>query len=455
MNEGSYIEHLIKNAQKALHLYEDFSQEQVDACIEAMCAAMQKHAAELAEEAVKETGYGDTETKTHKNAQAAVAVRQTLRGQRSVGVIGEDPKRRLIYLAKPVGVIAAITPSTNPSTTIFFNACYALKGRNVVIFSTHPGAKLTSAHTIDVLIEALKKVGAPENLLQYLDTEDHSATDELLSCCQLSLIAGNEKTVRKGYSSGKPCIGVSHGNVQTIVDRGYDLEQVVKESVESCAFDNGLICACTQAVLIPAEERAHALELFAAQRAAVLTEDAEIKKLRELLFPNNGGFDRRYLGKSVDVLAKAAGINIAPETKIILIAPEAFAEEDPLLAGEMAPVCLLESYETFEQALALAARALEKDGAGHANVLYTNDSKRACQMADALPITRLLINQPAIYAANQQLKNGLSPTANLGCGSWANNSFSENITFRHLINICRVSWELDDLDAASDGVPWQ
>lgn len=454
MNESAYLDRLVLHAKEALHSYEAFSQQAVDACIQAMCAAMRDHAAELAEMAVAETGYGDIATKTHKNAQAADTIWKTLQNQKSVGVIGEDEKRRLVYVAKPVGVIAAITPSTNPSTTILFNACYALKGRNVVIFSAHPGAAKTSARTIDILVDALAAVDAPEHLLQYIDADGHNLSDELLARCQLSLVAGNEKTVKKGYCSGHPSIGVSHGNVQTIIDRGYDLETAIAESVESCAYDNGLICACTQAVLVPAESRGRALELFAAHHAAVLTQDRDIQKLRNLLFPDDTNFDRNYIGKSVQVLAEAAELNVPEDTSIILVAPDRFDPNDPLLMGEMAPVCLLESYENFEDALQLAARALEKDGAGHANVLYTNDPDRAKQMAIALPINRLLINQPAIYAANQQLCNGLSPTANLACGSWANNSFSENITFRHLINICRISWTVDCVEDCTTDTLW-
>lgn len=450
MTEYAYISSLVANARQALAVYETFTQEKVDACIKAMCLAFRTHAKVLADEAVEETGYGCAETKLEKNEQAADAIWYTLKNEPSVGIIGEDREKKLIYVAKPIGVIAAVTPSTNPSTTILFNACYALKGRNTVIFSTHPGAPKTSFHTIHVLQEALRQSGAPEHVLQYVDAGELNLTDELLGQCDLSIIAGPAKVVQKGYSSGHPCIGVSHGNVQTIVDRGYDYDQAVRESVYSGSFDNGLICACTQAVIVPTEARTEVLDLFRRYGALVLTQPEEINQLRSLLFPDNEHFDRNYLGKAACVLAQDAGFTAGQLPKILLAAPEAFADDDPLLRGEMSPVCLLLTYDTFEDALELAKRGLSKDGAGHSTVIYTHDEEKARRMALALPITRLLVNQPSVYAANQQLHNGLTPTSNLSCGSWANNSFSENISFRHMLNVCRISWELDQLPDTSD-----
>ncbi len=444
MIEQTYISDLIDNAKKALKEYEAFTQEQVDACIKAMCLALRKNAKVLAEEAVEETGYGSVETKTEKNEQAADAIWYALKNEKSVGIINEDREKKLIYIAKPVGIIASVTPSTNPSTTIAFNACYALKGRNVVVFSTHPGAKKTSFHTIEILKDALRSAGAPENLLQYLDTDGINLSEELMSRCNLSVIAGNAKTVSMGYSSGHPCIGVSHGNVQTIVDRGYDYGKAVRESVYSCGFDNGLICACNQAVLAPEESREEFLRLFRESGAHVITDAEECERLRTLLFPDSRNFDRNYVGKSAALIAEHAKIDMTDGATVLLAAPEEFEDHDPLLQGEMSPVCLLLTYKTFEEAVQLAARGLSKDGAGHATVIYTHDEEKAKYAALQLPITRLLVNQPGVYAANQQLRNGLNPTSNLSCGSWANNSFSENITFRHMLNICRIAWELDE-----------
>lgn len=444
MTEQAYISKLIATAERALQVYENFTQAQVDACIKAMCLAFRENARILAEEAVEETGFGDVDVKEIKNRQAADAIWYTLKDARSVGVIDEDREKKLIYVAKPVGVIAAITPSTNPSTTIAFNACYALKGRNAVIFSTHPGAAKTSAHTLAILQQALREAGAPEGIVQYIDMKEANLSDELMSRCDLSLVAGNEKTVHRGYSSGRPCIGVSHGNVQTIVDRGWDYERAVRESVYSCGFDNGLICACTQAVLVPEESRDEFLGLFRDNGAQVLTDEREIQEVRSLLFPDNQHFDRSYVGKPAGYIAAHANIQASGSPKILLIAPDHFENDDPLLSGEMSPVCLLLTYDTFQNALRLAGRGLSKDGAGHSVAVYTDDPQKAKQIAEALPITRVLVNQPAVYAANQQIRNGLNPTANLGCGSWANNSLSENVTYRHLLNICRISWAFEE-----------
>lgn len=441
--ETPYIEGLIERARAAADIYETYTQEQVDTIVKSMLLAIREHAEELAIEAVEESGYGDVQTKVQKNLQATNAIWYALKNKKTVGVVDKDPINRLVYVAKPLGVLAAITPSTNPSTTMIFNAAYALKTRNALIFSPHPGALKTSLDTAKVLMEAASKAGAPEHILQIVEKPSSTASSELLARVDTSLVAGAEPTVKSAYMSGKPAIGVSHGNVQTIVDRGSDLHKIVKESIESASFDNGLICACCQSLVIPEEDRETVIRYLREEHAAVLTQREDIDKLRGMLFPD-GKFNRLFLGKSASTLAEASGLDISKDVRLLVLAPEKFDAEDVLLAGEMAPVCTLQTYDTFDTAIAYTKNALQKDGKGHSAVIYSEDMEKIERLAIALPITRVLVNQPGIYAANQQLKNGLNPTANLACGSWANNSFSENISYRHLMNYCRIAWLWDE-----------
>ena len=436
MDNRSYIEVKIRKAREAFDRFQIFGQEEVDAIIKAMCLALKRNADQLAKLAVEDTSYGIYETKAEKNDQAANAIWYALKGKKSMGVIDSDEDNGIVYIAKPVGIVASIVPSTNPTTTIAFNLAYILKGKNAVILSPHPGALRTSLETIRIMKDAAVEAGAPENVIQVLEAPDYEQSTILMSMCDRVVVAGPPKTVEAGYSSGHPAIGIAHGNLQFVVDRGVDYEEAIRTAAAGAAFDNALICACTQSLLIPEEIKEKTLDWIADEKVYI-AEGAEAAAVKSTVF-KDGVFDKRFTGKSATAIADASGITVPADTMAILVYQDRYEDDDPILAGQHAPVFTLRTYSDFDEVYELIDIALAKDGKGHAGVIYSNDSSRIEEFALRLPLTRILVNQSGLFAANQQLKNGQTPTANLGCGSWANNGESENISFRHFLNICRI-----------------
>jgi succinate-semialdehyde dehydrogenase len=430
------VESLVSRAKVAFKEFQSFDQEKVDAVIKAACLALKKNAFPLARLAVEDTTFGVLETKAEKNDQAANAIWYALKGKKSMGIIDEDPEKGLIYIAKPVGIVASVVPSTNPTTTIAFNIAYILKGKNAVIISPHPGALKTSLETIRIMKDAAVEAGAPEDIIQVIEYPDYDLSTMLMAACDRVIVAGPPKTVEAGYSSGHPSIGIAHGNLQFVVDRGVDYETAVRTAAQGANFDNALVCACTQSLIIPEEIKSEALKWIASE-AVYIAQGSEAEKIKEALYPC-GIFNKKCTGKNVQFIASLCGVTVPESARAILILQDRYEDDDPVLAGQHAPLFTLRTYNRFEEVYGLIKTALEKDGKGHAGVIYSNDEDRIREFALRLPLTRILVNQSGLNAANQQLKNGQEPTANLGCGSWANNGESENITFRHFLNICKI-----------------
>lgn len=453
MDNVEYVQNIFSKANKAMSEVSSYSQKQIDDAIKSMLLAFREKSEYLAKLAVDETGYGNFESKIEKNYQAPASAWYALKNKKSVGVIDEDAANGIVYMAKPVGRIVCITPSTNPSTTILYNAAYGIKGLNAVIISPHPAALRTSIETVNVLREALKNCGVPENIIQVSEIASSEISKLLLAGCDRSLIAGTAKTVAEGYSSGHPSIGVSHGNVQVVLDRNVDYQKAIKDAIYAGYYDNALICSCTQGIIVPKEIHDDVVSWASEEMAYVISEESEIDKIRNILFPS-GNFNRDYVGKDALYIAKKAEVSVPESIKLLIIDKDDMSDDDPLLNGEMASLTLLHSYSDFEEVLPLMSRALDKDGKGHSCVIYSNDKERVKQFAQALPLTRILVNQLGLYAGGQQLKNGLNPTANLACGSWANNGQSHNITYKDLINICAVVWPWDNHQVPAEETIW-
>jgi succinate-semialdehyde dehydrogenase len=446
---SDYIQGYIGRARAAQALAEDWTQEDADRFVEAICRAVFDNAEELARLAVDETGMGVYEDKAAKNRNKARLVLAGLAGERSVGVIARHPQTGITEIAKPVGVVAAITPVTNPIVTPMSNAMFALKGRNAIIITPHHHAFRSSSRTVELIVGNLRAAGAPPDIVQIIDEHSRENTRELISSADVVIATGGMGLVKAAYSSGKPALGVGAGNVQCIVDRGVALEEAIPMIVTGRAFDNGIICAAEQSVIFPAEEEGRIMKALAESGAVTLPRAAATAAaaLRGALFTEDG-MNRHLVGQSARAVAEAAGltgfgVDVPADVKVIAVFPDGPGAADKLSGEKMCPVLALYPYDTFEEAVAIARANLDYEGKGHSVSLHSTDKAHIEYAGLALPVSRLLVNQVSATSAGGSEYNGLSPTNTLGCGSWGGNSISENLTYKHLINVSRIAERLE------------
>ena len=454
---GDRIEDMIQKARTALRAFEPFTQEEVDDCVKAMCLAFKESTVELAELAVAETGFGDLNAKIAKNSGSPDGVWFELKGKKSVGVIGEDAALKLKYVAKPKGVLASVAPVTNPNVTVIFNAAYAIKGRNSIIVAPHPRAKKSAARTCEILRAALVKAGAPADLIQCVEEPTIDLTQRLMRSCDVILATGGTGMVQAAYASGRPAFGVGPGNVQTIFDREYsDYRKAVGQTVVGRQFDNGLVCACNQSFIIPTEMEESLAALMTEEKAVVIDDEKQVDRFRKFLFPDGAQINPDVVGRNIQDIAKMMGFEIPEDAVIVVLKVDKknAGDKDPLCGEKMCPVAICVTYDTFEEAVDIARKNLLYQGAGHSAVIHTDDAAKAEYCGVELPVSRLMVNQPGIFAANPALANGFRPTSTLGCGSWGNNSISENLTFEHLINVSRIGWMKDESEIPSPEQIW-
>lgn len=452
------LDKLIANAKQALKEFETYSQEQVDECVKAVCLGFKEHAEELARETVYETGLGDYEAKVEKNTGSPDSIWYALKDKKSVGIIGVDEGKKLKYVATPKGILSSVAPTTNPNVTVLFNAAFGLKGRNVLIVAPHPRAKKTTLHTVQVISEALAKVGAPKNLVQCIEEPSIELTQLLMEKSDVIIATGGAAMVTSAYSSGHPAFGVGPGNVQTIFDIEYDdYKKAVAQTVKGRKYDNGLICACNQSFIIPRERQEEVAQYMKDEKVFYVKDEAVIDKFRKVLFPDGKAISKKVVGQNVQVVAREAGVEIPADTSIIVLKIDSkkIGKDEPLCGEKMCPVAIEITYETFEEAVKIAKENLLYEGAGHSAVIHTNDEAKVNLCGCSLPVSRLLVNQPGIFAANPALANGFEPTSTLGCGSWGNNSISENLNFEHLINISRIGYMKDEADIPTTEQIWK
>lgn len=442
MDNQELISQLVSNARKALEKFETYNQEQVDRCVKAALLAFGTHAEELARETIEETRLGDLAAKIEKNSGSPDGIWYALKDKKSVGVIGYDEKAHLAFVAKPKGIMCSVAPCTNPNVTAVFNAAYALKGRNVLIVAPHPRAKKTTLHTIEIMNEALARAGAPENLLQCIAEPSIELTQLLMQASDVIIATGGTAMVRSAYSSGHPAFGVGPGNVQTILDKGFDYKEAAGQIVAGRSYDNGLICAGNQSAIYVAGDKAEFLSAMKDAGAYYVDDPDTVAKFRAALFPDGQHINSKLVGQYPKDVAVAAGVPIPEGTRIILLNVDKnhVGAEDPLCGEKMCPVTIAVAVDSFEEGVAVAKANLLFEGAGHSAVVHTYDKAKVEYAGVALPVSRLLVNQPGIFAANPALANGFNPTSTLGCGSWGNNSISENLTYEHLINISRIGY---------------
>ncbi|WP_030270355.1 bifunctional acetaldehyde-CoA/alcohol dehydrogenase [Streptomyces sp. NRRL B-24484] len=440
------VDTLVARGSTALQQYADFTQERIDHIVKkASLAALAQHTA-LAVLAVEETGRGLFEDKAVKNVFACENVTHAMAGTRTVGVVRRDDIDGIVEIAEPVGVVAGITPVTNPTSTTVFKSLLALKTRNPIVFSFHPSAQRCSAEAARIVRDAAVAAGAPEHCIQWIEEPSTAATHALMNHPDVATIlaTGGNAMVRAAYSCGKPALGVGAGNVPAYVERSADLKQAVNDIVLSKTFDNGMICASEQVVVLDAEIREAALAEFRALKAHHAS--AEEKALLERhLFGAGGGtscagqrLNAEVVGRSAAQIAGAAGFEVPADTSVILVDVERVGPFEPLTREKLCPVLAVTTAASRREGVELAAAVVEFNGLGHSAAVHTEDAAFVEEFGHAVKACRIIWNAPSSQGGIGDVYNAFTPSLTLGCGSYGHNSVSGNVSALNLLNIKRI-----------------
>lgn len=440
--EQKYIDELVSKVSQAQKKFAEYSQEQVDYIFRRVALKMSSLRIPLAKMAVEETGMGVVEDKVIKNHFAAEYIYNKFKNTKTCGILEEDKDNGLIKMAEPLGVIAGVVPTTNPTSTAIFKTLIALKTRNGIIFSPHPRAKKSTVEAARIMLEEAVKAGAPENIIGWIDEPSILRTQYLMQHPKVDIIlaTGGPGMVKSAYSSGKPALGVGAGNTPAVIDETADIQMAVSSILMSKTFDNGMICASEQSV-IAVKEIYDAVKAEFLKRGAYILTAAEKEKLGKVIMID-GKLNAGIVGQKAATIANMAGIKVAPETKVLIAEVVKVGKEEPFSAEKLSPVLAMYKAPDFESAAKLAKDLVTFGGNGHTSVLYTDQSKdeRVKYFGHLLHTGRVLINCPSSQGAIGDIYNfRLEPSLTLGCGSWGGNSVSENVGVKHLMNIKNIA----------------
>ena len=427
----------MKEAQK---LFATYTQEQVDKIFKAAATAADKARIPLAKMAVEETGMGGVEDKVIKNHYAAEYIYNAYKNTKTCGVIEDDPVYGIKKIAEPIGLIAAVIPTTNPTSTAIFKTLIALKTRNAIIISPHPRAKGCTIAAAKLVLEAAVKAGAPEGIIGWIDVPSLELTNLVMKEADIILATGGPGMVKAAYSSGKPALGVGAGNTPVIIDDTADVRLAVNSIIHSKTFDNGMICASEQSVTVLESVYKAVKEEFIYRGCYFLKKD-ELDKVRKTIIIN-GALNAKIVGQKAATIAEMAGVTVPAETKILIGEVESVDISEEFAHEKLSPVLAMYKAKTFDEALAKAEQLVADGGYGHTSSLYinVNEKEKMAKHAAAMKTCRILVNTPSSQGGIGDLYNfKLVPSLTLGCGSWGGNSVSENVGVKHLINIKTVA----------------
>ncbi len=435
------IDTLVSNAQIALQEFLSLDQEQIDHIVHEMAlAGLDKHQ-ELARMAVEETGRGIYEDKVIKNMFATEYIWHDIKKEKTVGVLDENEMEGFVEVAEPVGVIAGVTPTTNPTSTTLFKALVAVKTRNPIIFGFHPSAQKCSAEAARIVYEAAVKAGAPKNCVQWISEPSIDATGALMNHPGVSTIlaTGGPGMVKAAYSCGKPALGVGPGNVPCFIEKSADLHRACTDLMMSKTFDNGMICASEQAVIVE-KEIAKDFESYMKANNCYFLNKEEVETLTKYMFPDpNKGVFAPVVGRSASWIAEQAGLTVPAGTKILLAPLPEPSEKYPMSKEKLSPVLAYFIAKDQQQGFDFANKMLELGGLGHSAVIHTGDTKIADAYGVAMRVGRIIVNSPSSQGAIGDIYNTNTPSLTLGCGSYGKNSVSQNVTTVNLINKKRIA----------------
>ncbi|WP_250674052.1 bifunctional acetaldehyde-CoA/alcohol dehydrogenase [Paraclostridium ghonii] len=429
----------IKEAQK---IFATYTQEQVDKIFLAAAMAANQQRLPLAKLAHEETNMGIVEDKVIKNHFASEYIYNTYKDVKTCGVIEEDPAFGITKIAEPIGVIAAVIPTTNPTSTAIFKTLIALKTRNGIIISPHPRAKKSTIQAAKVVLEAAVKAGAPEGIIGWIDVPSLEMTTTIMESADIILATGGPGMVKSAYSSGKPAIGVGAGNTPAIIDDSADIETAVNSVLLSKTFDNGMICASEQSVVVLSGVYEKVKAEFV-KRGAYLLNKSETEKVKGVILNAKGGLNADIVGQPAYKIAELAGLTIPKESKILLGEVESVDISEPFAHEKLSPVLAMYKAKNFDDAIAKADKLVFDGGLGHTSSIYIDTITQASKLEkfrNTMKTCRVLVNTPASQGGIGDLYNfKLAPSLTLGCGSWGGNSVSENVGVKHLINIKTVA----------------
>jgi acetaldehyde dehydrogenase (acetylating) len=433
---------LLEQASEAQQKFAAFSQTQVDAVVDACAEAATVAGEQLARLAVEETGYGNVPDKIIKNRLASVDVHRAIRGMKTVGILREDREKGILELASPIGVVAAVIPCTNPTSTAIYKTLISLKARNAIVLSPHPSAMRCICEAVSVMSRAALRSGAPEGLIGCLQHPTMQGTQELMKhrLTGVILATGGTGLVRAAYSSGKPAYGVGPGNVPSYIERTANVRKAVADIIAGKTFDYGTICSSEQAIVADEAVREQALEELRQQGAYFLTPD-EIQRLGALVIaPGSFTPNPKIVGKPATMIAEMAGIKVPSSTRVLIAKLDAVGREQPLSSEKLSPILAFYSVANTAAAIDLCTRILRFGGLGHTCSMHSQSEAAVREFGSAVPAFRIPINTSSVHGSIGYSTN-LFPAMTLGCGAPGGNITSDNIGPQHLMDIKRIAWE--------------
>lgn len=435
------LEKKLEQVRKAQEFFSTYTQEQVDFIFKSAALAANKSRISLAKMAVEETGMGVIEDKVIKNNYASEYIYNAYKNTKTCGIIEEDKTYGTMRVAEPIGVIAAVIPTTNPTSTAIFKALICLKTRNAIIISPHPRAKNSTIAAAKIVLDAAVKAGAPENIISWIDVPSLEMTNTLMREADLILATGGPGMVRAAYSSGKPALGVGAGNTPAVIDASADIKIAVNSIIHSKTFDNGMICASEQSVIIDKSIYEKVKKEFIYRGCYILTPE-ETEKVRKTILIN-GALNSKIVGQSAAKIAEMAGITVDPATRVLIGEVDSVDLEEEFAHEKLSPVLAMYCAENFDDAIYKADHLIRDGGYGHTASLYLNEicqRERLKQFAHKMKACRIVVNTPSSHGGIGDLYNfNLAPSLTLGCGSWGGNSVSENVGVKHLLNFKTVA----------------
>lgn len=437
---------LVKKAKIAQQELASFNQAEIDEIVRCMAEISYSNAEYLADMAIKETGFGKYEDKVIKNQFASRKLYESIKDMKTIGVINEDKNRRIIEIGTPVGVIAGLVPSTNPTSTAIFKALIAVKSGNAIILSPHPSAKGCIMEAVNIMKDVAEKLGAPEGLISCMSFPTAEGTAELMKLSSLILATGGSAMVKAAYSSGTPALGVGPGNVPAFIERSADIPKAIKRILDSKTFDNGTICASEQAIVTENCIKNDVKKELVRQGAYFVYGD-NMRKLARIAIKPSGGVNPQIVGQPAEKIATMAGIDVPKGTRVLVCEQAGVGKDYPFSIEKLSPILAFYSEEDWHKACERCIELLKHGGLGHSLVIHSRDENVIREFALKKPVSRMLVNTPSSQGAIGATTN-LLPSLTLGCGAVGGSATSDNVGPMNLVNIRRVAYgvlEAEDL----------
>lgn len=438
---------LVRKAKIAQAQFATFTQQQIDNVVEHIARHAAQHAEALGRMACEETGFGNWQDKTLKNQFASLQVFEAIKSMKTVGIIHEDTAKQVMDIGVPLGVICALVPSTNPTSTIFYKTLIALKAGNAIVFSPHPGARQCSLRAIEIVTQAATEAGAPAGIVSGLSQLTQEATSELMHSKEISLIlaTGGEGMVRAAYASGTPTISGGPGNGPAFIERSANIQQAVADIITSKTFDNGVICASEQSIIVERCIYGETRRELETQGAWFMNAD-QAAKMAALLLRANGTINPQVVGKTALVLSNMAGFSVPATTRVLIAEQNEVSRTNPYAREKLCPVLGMYVEEDGQHACQRVVELLTNEGVGHTLVIHTRDPQIVRQFSLEKPVHRILINTPAALGGIGATTN-IMPALTLGCGAVGGGSSSDNVSPLNLINIRKVGYGVRSINA--------